>query len=106
MLVNQLKYKCQLEGITVIEQEESYTSKCSFFDNDYMPVYRQENQQEYIPSGKRIKRGLYKTSSGLLVNADINGSLNIMRKYLNAGCDDIVCPTSRGLVVNPAKIQF
>ena len=105
MFINQLKYKCQLEGINVIEQEESYTSKCSFFDNDYIPTY-QIDDKSFNPSGKRIKRGLYKTSSGLVINADINGSLNIMRKYLNEVCDEIVSPTNRGFVVNPVKIQF
>ena len=104
-LINQLKYKCQLEGINVIEQEESYTSKVSFFDNDLIPVYGQ-NDNELNASGKRIKRGLYKTFSGLVINADINGSLNIMRKALNAGCDDLISPASRGFVVNPVKIQF
>ena len=105
MFINQLKYKCQLEGINVIEQEESYTSKVSFFDNDFIPVYGQ-NDELFKSSGKRIKRGLYKTSNGLVVNADINGSLNIMRKYLNEVCDDLISPANRGLVMNPVKIQF
>ena len=105
IFINQLKYKCQLEGINVIEQEESYTSKVSFFDNDFIPIY-QVNDDLFKSSGKRIKRGLYKTSSGLVLNADINGSLNIMRKYLNEVCDDLISPANRGFVVNPIKIQF
>ena len=105
MFINQLKYKCQLKGINVIEQEESYTSKVSFFDNDFIPVYGQ-NDELFKSSGKRIKRGLYKVSSGLVLNADINGSLNIMRKYLNEVCDEIISPANRGLVMNPVKIQF
>ena len=105
MFINQLKYKCQLEGINVVEQEESYTSKVSFFDNDFIPTY-QVNDELFKSSGKRIKRGLYKTSDGLLINADINGSLNIMRKYLNEFCDDLISPANRGLVMNPVKIQF
>lgn len=105
MFINQLKYKCQLEGINVIEQEESYTSKVSFFDNDYIPVYKQ-NDELFKPSGKRIKRGLFRTSNGLVINANINGSLNIMRKYLNEVCDEIISPANRGLVMNPVKIQF
>ena len=68
-----LKYKCQLEGINAIIQEESYTSKCSFYDNETVSKHD-------IYKGKRVKRGLFKTATGLLVNADINGSLNIMRK--------------------------
>ena len=105
MFINQLKYKCQLEGINVIEQEESYTSKVSFFDNDFIPTY-QVNDELFRSSGKRIKRGLFRTSDGLLINADINGSLNIMRKYLNEVCDDLISPANRGLVMNPVKIQF
>ena len=105
MFINQLKYKCELEGINVIEQEESYTSKVSFFDNDHIPTYQIDDEQ-FKPSGKRIKRGLYKTSKGQLINADINGSLNIMRKCLNKVCDDLICPANRGFVVNPVKIQF
>ena len=105
IFINQLKYKCQLEGINVIEQEESYTSKVSFFDNDFIPIYGQ-NDELFKSSGKRIKRGLFRTSSGLVLNADINGSLNIMRKYLNEVCDEIISPANRGLVMNPVKIQF
>ena len=105
MFINQLKYKCQLEGINVVEQEESYTSKVSFFDNDFIPTY-QVNDELLKSSGKRIKRGLFRTQNGLLINADINGSLNIMRKYLNEVCDDLISPANRGLVMNPVKIQF
>ena len=105
MFINQLKYKCQLEGINVVEQEESYTSKVSFFDNDFIPTY-QVNDELFKSSGKRIKRGLFKASNGLVVNADINGSLNITRKYLNEVCDDLISPANRGLVMNPVKIQF
>ena len=105
MFINQLKYKCQLEGINVIEQEESYTSKVSFFDNDFIPVYEQ-NDELFKSSGKRIKRGLFRVSSGLVLNADINGSLNIMRKYLNVVCDEIISSANRGFVVSPVKIRF
>ena len=105
MFINQLKYKCQLEGINVIEQEESYTSKVSFFDNDSIPVYNSTDNL-FNPSGKRIKRGLYRALDGKLINADINGSLNIMRKQLNVVCNEILSPANRGFVTNPVKIQF
>lgn len=105
MFINLLKYKCQLEGINIIEQEESYTSKVSFFDNDYIPVYNSTDNL-FKPSGKRIKRGLYRALDGKLINADINGSLNIMRKQLNVVCDEIISPANRGFVTNPVKIQF
>ena len=78
--IEQLQYKCQLRGITVITQEESYTSKASFLDNDDIPVYGETDNPKF--SGRRIKRGLYRAGNGQLINADVNGSYNIMRKGL------------------------
>lgn len=78
--IEQLKYKCQLRGITVVVQEESYTSKASFLDGDDIPIYGETENPKF--SGHRIKRGLYKTSNGQLINADVNGSYNILRKGL------------------------
>ena len=74
-LMNLLKYKCELRGIRFIETEESYTSKCSFLDEEIISKH-----STYV--GQRVQRGLFKTSTGVLINADINGSLNIGRKYL------------------------
>lgn len=79
--IEMLKYKCSLNGIDVILQEESYTSKSSFLDQDYICTYGVDDDL-FNPSGKRIKRGLYRSSDKTLLNADINGSLNILRKYL------------------------
>ena len=79
-LRGKLIYLCKLYGIEFKLQEESYISKASFFDGDEIPVYDKENPQEYIFSGRRIKRGLYQTSIGKLINADCNGALNILRK--------------------------
>ncbi|MFB2894649.1 hypothetical protein ACE1CI_17210 [Aerosakkonemataceae cyanobacterium BLCC-F50] len=62
--------------LNYIEQEESYTSKASAIDGDEIPIYNADNPKEYQFSGKRIKRGLYRTKEGYLVNADLNGSLN------------------------------
>lgn len=73
--IKQLEYKCKLEGINVILTEESYTSKCSFIDNEPL-----EKKDTYL--GKRIKRGLFKSKEGKLINADLNGSLNILRKVI------------------------
>lgn len=78
--IEQLRYKCQLHGITVVAQEESYTSKASFLDNDDIPVYGETENPKF--SGRRIMRGLYHTSTGRLINADVNGSYNILRKGL------------------------
>ena len=78
--IEQLRYKCQLHGITVVAQEESYTSKASFLDNDDIPVYGETENPKF--SGHRIMRGLYQSSNGQLINADVNGSYNILRKGL------------------------
>lgn len=75
--INQLTYKCQLLGITVITREESYTSKASFLDYDEIPNYKDETIPKF--SGKRIKRGLYKSTTRK-INADVNGAYNIMVK--------------------------
>lgn len=80
--ISQLKYKFALRGIEVVEQEESYTSKASFVDCDKIPVWKNDGKK-YSFSGKRIKRGMYKTKDGLIINADVNGSYNIMVKGLN-----------------------
>ena len=81
-LVQQLEYKCRLEGIRVEYQEESYTSKSSFLDKDILPVYKEGKVVNYTFKGKRVKRGLYKTLCGNLINADLNGAYNILKKYL------------------------
>lgn len=75
--INQLTYKCQLLGITVITREESYTSKASFLDYDEIPNYKDETKPQF--SGKRIKRGLYRSTTRK-INADVNGAYNIMVK--------------------------
>lgn len=75
--INQLTYKCQLLGITVITREESYTSKASFLDYDEIPNYKDETKPKF--SGKRIKRGLYRSTTRK-INADVNGAYNIMVK--------------------------
>ena len=105
MFISQIKYKCKLNGINIIEQEESYTSKVSFIDNDYIPTYNKDDDKLNV-SGKRIKRGLYQTKNSHYINADINGSFNIMRKYLNVASDHIINGRCRGLVVNPYLVTF
>ena len=75
-----LSYQSQRYNITLIEQEESYTSQADFLVNDSMPTYNSFDKKNYIFSGRRISRGQYKSATGIILNADINGSLNIMRK--------------------------
>lgn len=75
-----LKYKLEDNSIECIEQEESYTSKASYLDNDDIPIYKENDNTNYIFSGKRIKRGIYKSKQGKIINADLNGALNILKK--------------------------
>ena len=79
--ISQLTYKCLTRGIEVVEQEESYTSKASFVDQDEIPTYGESDKKPAF-SGKRVSRGLYRTKNGFLLNADVNGSYNILVKGL------------------------
>ena len=90
-----MKYKCELEGIKVLFNEESYTSKCSFLDSE--PICKHD---KYI--GKRIKRGLFVSRSGIKINADVNGTYNIMLKAVpNAFSDGI-----EGVGVHPMVLTI
>ena len=102
-LKDKLIYLCNLYGIEFKIQEESYTSKASFFDEDEIPIYDKENPQKYIFSGKRIKRGLYQTSTGNLINADCNGALNILRK---SKVVDLSVLYNRGELDTPKRIRI
>ncbi len=86
-LKDRLEQLCKLHGIKFHETEEAYTSKSSYLDGDSLPRYR-EKPEGSKASGNRTSRGLYRTSKGCLVNADLNGSANIMRKVSrNLGLD-------------------
>lgn len=98
-----LEYLCKRYNINYILQEESYTSKASFFDNDELPLYNVDNQQTYEFSGKRIKRGLYRTKNGYLFNADCNGALNILRK---SKVVDLTILDCRGELDTPKRIRI
>ena len=102
-LRDKLAYMCELNGITYVEQEESYTSKASFWDKDNIPVYNNDNPKEYEFSGNRVYRGLYKTANGKTFNADINGALNIMRK---SSVVDMNILYGRGEVDTPIRIRI
>lgn len=93
--INMLTYKCEKVGITIKLQEESYTSKCSFLDLEEI-----RHHSEYC--GKRKKRGLFISRNGRKINADVNGSYNILRKAIpNAFSHGI-----EGFVVNPIVIKL
>lgn len=84
ILKSMIELKACEYGVTVVRNEESYTSKASFLDSDDIPVYVEGDKTKHRFSGKRIQRGLYRSSDGTVLNADINGAANILRK---AGCD-------------------
>lgn len=98
-----LEYLCKRYNINYILQEESYTSKASFFDNDDLPAYNMDNPQTYEFSGKRVKRGLYQTKDGYLFNADCNGALNILRK---SKAVDLTVLCHRGELDTPKRIRI
>jgi len=75
MFIKMLEYKCKLRGINVFLIEESYTSRCSFLDDE-------DIKKQKVYKGSRIKRGLFKSEKGILINADVNGSLNILKKVV------------------------
>jgi IS605 OrfB family transposase len=78
-LIERLKQLCSEYGIVLTITEEAYTSKASFLDGDSLPKYG-EKPKGWRASGERVKRGLYKSRDGHVINADCNGSANIMRK--------------------------
>ena len=95
--INQIKYKALLAGINVITREESYTSKCSFLDQESICKH-----DTYL--GKRIKRGLFRSAFGRLINSDVNGSYNIMLKEF----PNVVSNNKHGIegfVVNPMTLN-
>lgn len=97
-----LESLCERYGIECIEQEESYTSKSSALDGDILPDWKADSRPKYKFKGKRIKRGLYQTAKGWLVNADSNGALNILRKHTSK-LDDLI-GEFRGCLAQPVRV--
>lgn len=101
-LRRQLENLCARYGMSYIEQEESYTSKASFLDLDELPIYDAEKPYTGTFSGKRIRRGLYRSKSGKLINADVNGAANILRKSKQKVNFEQLCT---GLLDSPMRIR-
>lgn len=102
-LRQQLEFLCRKYGIEYVEQEESYTSKSSFLDKDALPEYKAEQVFKGKFSGSRIYRGLYKSKNGTIINADVNGSANIMRKCKQNLNYEKLC---NGLLASPQRIRL
>lgn len=93
-----IAYRAEREGINVIEQEESYTSKASFTAGDTIPVYGKTDGEAKF-TGKRICRGVYRNADGTEVNADLNGSANILRKAFPDAFDGKPAPDFQSVVI-------
>ena len=99
-LIYMLEYKCKLAGINFIQNEESYTSKCSALD--FESLNKHEN---YL--GKRVKRGLFVSSNGIKINADLNGAVNILRKVVpDKELEIIQTQRYRGQAIWPLKVNL
>ena len=96
-----LQSKCEQLGIEYHLQEESYTSKCSYLDNE-------EVKKHDTYKGKRVKRGLFRTSKGYLINADTNGAANILIKFLtsNGQSRHLVVANRYGCVNHPPRLKL
>ncbi len=101
-LLKMLEYKCRKVGINLALQEESYTSKCDSLAFEKIGFHDDDKYK-----GERIKRGLFKSSIGKIINADINGALNILRKYLKEVDEFSVIQKiiDRGLILRPYIIN-
>ena len=99
--VEMLIYKGEMKGIKVITSEESYTSRASFLSGDFIPNYGDERAEQIKFSGYRESRGMYKQKGEKVrINADVNGSYNIMRKVIPTVFDRGI----EGVVVRPVRI--
>lgn len=103
-LKDRIAQLCERYGIKFVETEESYTSKASFIDNDFLPTYGAK-PQEWKSSGKRTKRGLFRTAFNQYINADCNGAANIIRKVSTTlGLD--LSKVSSGALTTPLRVRF
>ena len=102
-LIQKIQYKAAFKGINVIVDDESFTSKASFLDLDQIPAYDPDNKNEQEFGGYRESRGLYKLKGrNLRINADCNGSFNVIRKVApNAFADGV-----EGFAVIPTKVTI
>lgn len=103
-LKSRIAQLCEQYGIQFKETEESYTSKASFLDNDSLPKYG-EKPEQWQSSGKRVKRGLFRTRTFGYINADCNGAANILRKVKGKlGLD--LSGLTRGVLTAPIRIRL
>ena len=102
---DQLAYKLREKGIRVQVVEESYTSQASFLDGDHIPTYGTKDVEGWKPSGRRIHRGLYKSSKGIKIHADVNAAYNILAKHV-VRIDTSLVVSDTGSVVRPVWLKM
>ena len=98
-LIALLSYKAEERGIAVELVEESYTSKCSFLDNEFPQKYTKYR-------GKRVKRGLFRSGTGVLINADVNAAFNILLKGDPQALPPRCVGGVGGYVVYPLRVSY
>lgn len=103
-LKDRIKQLCEQYGIKFVETEESYTSKASFLDSDELPTFG-EKPEGWQESGKRVKRGLYRTATNWYINADCNGAANILRKVATTLGFNL-SGVGRGALTTPLRSRF
>jgi IS605 OrfB family transposase len=97
-LMSMLESKCQEYGLRYLEIQESHTSKCSAIDNEEI-----KHHDEYV--GERVKRGLFKSKDGILINSDVNGAINIVRKSKVTSME-VTPEMIKGIVAFPKRIRI
>jgi len=102
LLLNKIKYKAAQEGIEVVFTEEAYTSKASYLDRDQIPAWEKDQKKPEF-SGVRVKRGLYRSKCGTVLNADVNGSANIGRKVIQD--EEFLLRLDRSLAARPVIVN-
>jgi len=100
-LKQMIDYKAEENQIQVVFTEESYTSKASHLDSDYLPTFKEGVR--HLFSGKRIKRGLYRWSKGV-INSDLNGAIGIVRKVVPESLKSLIRIRNRGCGFQPFKV--
>ncbi|MDD1442444.1 transposase, partial [Dolichospermum sp. ST_sed3] len=101
-LKNRIAQLCEQYGIKFVETEESYTSKTSFLDNDFLPTFGAK-PEGWKSSGTRVNRGLFRSQDGTKINADCNGAANIFRKVaVKLGLNS--SGISRGALISPLRL--
>ena len=107
-MIEMIEYKANLAGIVVIQQNEAYTSQTSFLDGEE-PIHsngdKARKSRGLVPAKRRIKRGLFRSNNGTLINADVNGALQILRKAVPSAFASVKAEEIEGVGLHPVKVN-